>query len=81
MTTTLSRLEAAESLPRAFLTPDDLAHLTGKRQKVKQIEQLRRMGVPFYTNASGHPIVAHAVIEGRKPPVVQQAWRPAVLGS
>ena len=65
-----------------FLTPDDLILLTGKRQKVKQIEQLRRMGVPFYTNASGHPIVARAEVEGsRKVPATQQVWKPAVLGT
>lgn len=51
-----------------FLTPDDLAELTGRRMKSKQIEVLRRMGLPFHVNASGKPVVATAAVEGRKAP-------------
>jgi hypothetical protein len=61
-----------------FLTEDDLVVLTGRPQKSKQIEQLRKMGVPFYVNAVGKPIVARATIEGRptkvKPP--EPRWSP-----
>lgn len=49
-----------------FLTSDDLAQLTGRRIKSKQIEALRRMGLPFHVNACGKPVVPVAAIEGRK---------------
>lgn len=49
-----------------FLSQDEIVILTGRPQKSKQIEQLRRMGVPFYVNALGRPIVARAIIEGRR---------------
>lgn len=49
-----------------FLTADDLAELTGRKIKSKQIEVLRRMGLPFHVNAAGKPVVAVSVIEGRK---------------
>jgi len=60
-----------------FLTADDLAELTGRKIKSKQIEVLRRMGLPFHVNAAGKPVVPVAAIEGRKqvaPPV--QTWHP-----
>ena len=60
-----------------FLEPSEIHRLTGKAQKAKQVEQLRRMGIPFYLNASGHPIVARAIIEGSKQVVaVTPTWRP-----
>jgi hypothetical protein len=34
--------------------------------KSKQIEALRRMGLPFHVNAVGKPVVTAAAIEGRK---------------
>lgn len=49
-----------------FLTPDELAELTGRKIKSKQIEALRRMGLPFHVNAVGKPVVSAAAIEGRK---------------
>lgn len=49
-----------------FLTPDELAELTGRKIKSKQIETLRRMGLPFHVNAAGKPVVSSAAIEGRK---------------
>jgi hypothetical protein len=49
-----------------FLTADDLAELTGRKIKSKQIEALRRMGLPFHVNAVGKPVVTAAAIEGRK---------------
>jgi hypothetical protein len=68
-----------------FLEPEELRVLTGKAQKVKQVEQLRRMGLPFYVNAAGHPVVARAVIEGasrqEQSAAIVKPWRPAVLGT
>ena len=51
-----------------FLNLDELESLTGRKLKSKQIEALRRMGVPFRVNAVGRPVVASAVIEGGRPP-------------
>lgn len=49
-----------------FLTPDEIATLTGRKFKRPQIGQLRKMGIPFWVNAANAPIVARATIEGRK---------------
>lgn len=60
-----------------FLNKDELIDLTGCRWKSRQITQLRKMGIPFYVNASGHPVVAASVIEGKKKvePLTQK-WTP-----
>lgn len=47
-----------------FLNKDEMARLTGRKFKSKQIEALRAMGISFFINAIGEPIVARAVIEG-----------------
>ena len=46
-----------------FLTPEEVALLTGRKFKSKQIEALRQMFIPFRINANGRPIVrtAHSV--------------------
>jgi hypothetical protein len=49
-----------------FLEPEEIIQLTGLRQKKAQIAQLKRMGIPFFVNASGHPVVAVAAIQGGK---------------
>jgi hypothetical protein len=51
-----------------FLNQAELAELTGRKIKSKQIEALRRMGLPFHVNAVGKPVVPAAAIEGRKQP-------------
>lgn len=48
-----------------FLTKEDVADLTGRKTKTKQIEQLRTMGVIFWINAHGVPVVPRSAIEGR----------------
>ncbi|MGX7005141.1 DUF4224 domain-containing protein [Caballeronia sp. KNU42] len=62
-----------------FLSGDDLAVLTGRKVKSKQIEALRCMGIAFFVNAAGRPVVARAVIEGRKEQMPRPAWQPKVL--
>lgn len=57
-----------------FLTPDEVAELTGCRWASKQIAQLRRMGKPFDVNARGKPIVAVAAVEGRRVEPQQPKW-------
>jgi len=48
-----------------FLSKDDVAILTGAKIKSKQITQLRRMGLPFWVNANGVPVVPRSAIDGR----------------
>lgn len=65
-----------------FLTPDEIKILTGRTRKQYQIEQLRKMRIPFYLNAAGWPIIAKAVIEGSQESVdSDKPWRPAVLAT
>lgn len=60
-----------------FLDAADLVEYTGRSQKSKQIEALRRMAVPFTVNALGRPVVARAVVEGSKNiPKPVQTWEP-----
>lgn len=60
-----------------FLTTAGVATLTGYRQKARQLARLRQMGIPFWTNAAGQPVVARAIIEGRKPaPRQPLEWAP-----
>ena len=49
-----------------FLSMDDICDLTGRRMKTKQIEALRKMGLSFWVNAIGRPVVAVVAVEGRK---------------
>lgn len=69
--------------PGLFLDEDELVQLTGRRFKSKQIEWLRQNGIPFRVNATGHPVVTRAVIEGRQAteaaPV--RGWTPKVIGA
>lgn len=61
-----------------FLSAEDIAELTGRPQKSKQIEALRKMCIPFYVNAVGKPVVARAVVEGRREsaPKPEKKWEP-----
>lgn len=62
-----------------FLNPDELALLTGFHRKGRQVEQLRRMGIAFYMNGCGRPVVARAAIEGSAAGVSPRAWAPSVV--
>ena len=62
-----------------FLTPDELALLTGFRRKGHQVEQLRRMGIAFYVNGCGRPIVVRSSIEGSGAGRSPRAWAPSVV--
>ncbi len=64
-----------------FLTTEDLIRLTGKRQKSAQIDQLRKMGLPFFVNASGHPVVAESAVQGKKPDKPTKTWEPSWGGN
>ncbi|MGZ3235741.1 MAG: DUF4224 domain-containing protein [Burkholderiaceae bacterium] len=59
-----------------FLTDEELVSLTGKCWKSKQIEALRKMGLTFWVNACGKPVVPVAAIEGKKTVKQVKAWEP-----
>jgi len=48
-----------------FLTSDEIAELTGRKVRAKQIEALRQMGIAFWVNPVGRPVIARIAIEGR----------------
>ncbi len=64
-----------------FLTREEVVYLTGRQVKTKQAEMLRRMGVPFFLNAGGRPIVTRVAVEGRGDAldVRKPGWNPRVL--
>lgn len=69
-----------------FLNETELAELTGRKYKTRQIEWLRTSGIPFRVNARGHAIVTRGAVEGRKPEAEPSAiepvrWTPRVVGA
>lgn len=48
-----------------FLTQEEVAELTGRKVRSKQIEGLRQMGIAFWVNPVGRPVIARSAIEGR----------------
>jgi len=48
-----------------FLTPDELADLTGYKHREKQKAALRSMGIKFETRPDGRPRVLRCVLERR----------------
>ena len=64
-----------------FLDADELKALTGYAQRARQIAQLRQMGIAFWINGAGRPVVPRAVIEGNKSaPQPAKTWEPAWAG-
>lgn len=59
---------------RTFLSLDEICALTGRKMKTKQIEALRIMGLPFWVNAIGQPVVTVAAVEGRKQAPQEKKW-------
>lgn len=65
-----------------FLTEAQLVRLTGWKLKSKQIEWLRHQAIPHRVNATGHPVVTKAAIEGRaEAPQTNRKWTPRVLAA
>lgn len=84
----------ADSPKSMFLTPEEVAELTGirtgrkgKRREQLQIAQLNAMRIPHYVNAIDRPILVRAVLEGgpraggvsKTAPKVRPPWEYAVL--
>lgn len=59
-----------------FLSSQDISELTGRKTKSKQIEALLRMGLPFWVNAIGKPVVTLTALEGRREAPQEKAWTP-----
>lgn len=57
-----------------FLDETELARLTGRKFKSKQIVALRSMGLPFFINAIGKPVVSRTTIDGKKNEQQDQQW-------
>lgn len=62
-----------------FLTSEEVRELTGRTRKSSQIAQLRIMGIPFFVNAGGHPVVTRSAIEITRPAAHETQWVPAAL--
>ena len=65
-----------------FLEPDELVKLTGRPQKSRQIEWLRKEGIAFRVSATGHPVVTWFAITGQtevEPAPATPKWNPRVL--
>jgi len=59
-----------------FLSSQDISELTGRKTKSKQIEALLRMGLPFWVNAIGKPVVTLTALEGRRESPQEKTWTP-----
>ena len=65
-----------------FLTPDELATLTGRKRASAQLRWLSGNGLRFIVGADGRPRVLRAEVEGRllsKRPAREPRVRVAVL--
>ncbi|MFK3740561.1 DUF4224 domain-containing protein [Massilia sp. TN1-12] len=73
--------EQQDQRPGTFLERDEIKALTGRSYVKLQIEALKNMGIPFFVNAIGRPVVTRSAIEGRGNAATQQkkAWQPRVL--
>jgi hypothetical protein len=64
-----------------FLTRSQVRELTGAATRARQIDVLKRNGVPFIVNASGWPVVTVAAVEGRRETPAPQGWVPRILAA
>jgi hypothetical protein len=63
-----------------FLNRDEIATLTGRKNKGNQIRALRKMGIPFFVNACGQPVVTRVAVEGRPVAIEHKpTWSPPPL--
>ncbi|MCY0910915.1 DUF4224 domain-containing protein [Massilia antarctica] len=61
-----------------FLSTDEVSTLTGRKIKALQIQALRGMGMLFWVNAAGKPVVPRSAIDGRATAAAQKkkSWEP-----
>lgn len=69
-------------MSNTFLGREELKELTGRSFVKLQIAALTKMGIPFYVNDIGRPVVARSAIEGKTaaaPALQKKPWIPKVL--
>ena len=61
-----------------FLTFEELVELTGYRQANKQIEMLKKQGIPCYINAANEPKVVRSIFEQKPTKQTEKTkeWTP-----
>ena len=73
-----------------FLPTEDIKFLTGiscakggQTREQRQIAALSKMGVPYFVNAAGRPVVARAAVEGQASSATTEpgGWEPAGAGA
>lgn len=65
-----------------FLDQDELCALTGRARRALQIQALKNMGIPFFVNGVGRPVVTRSAIEGKATAQPEKkGWTPRVLKS
>jgi hypothetical protein len=66
-----------------FLKAEEIKVLTGRAHIALQIKALSAMGIPFFVNGIGRPVVTRAAIEGRGGAAAttpqKKPWVPRVL--
>lgn len=65
-----------------FLTEEEVYELTGRKVRRLQIEQLRRMLIPFHVNALGRPVITRVAVIGgpsAKEEPTSSGWAPRVV--
>lgn len=65
-----------------FLEPNEIKMLTGRSYIRLQIVALKQMGIPFFVNGVGRPVVARSAVEGKgssNPVPQKKTWVPNVL--
>jgi hypothetical protein len=48
----------------SLLSEEDVAILTGRASKSRQIEALKAMSIPYAVNIIGHPLVPRSAVDG-----------------
>ena len=64
-----------------ILSKEALEKLTGWKQSKKQIEQLRKQGIPFCINGRNKPVVLSSALNGgnAKTPKIKAKWAPSAI--
>jgi len=63
----------------AFLSKEDMIRLTDYKLPSKQIEVLRKNGIPFTVDRSGHPVVMRTSLSdvGKASGQIEPEWKKA----
>jgi hypothetical protein len=69
-------------MSNTFLNRDEMKDLTGRSYVRLQIAALTKMGIPFFVNDVGRPVVARSAVEGRAAapaPAPKKKWSSNAL--